>query len=91
VPVPPIWLRRFQTANLVGRLSTKPGLAGRYNFTLGFAFEPGQTSASGPGVVGKDAPSIFSAIQEQLGLKLEPSTALIETLVIDHIERPTEN
>jgi uncharacterized protein (TIGR03435 family) len=36
-------------------------------------------------------PSVFSAVQEQLGLKLESSKTLTETLVIDRLERPTEN
>jgi uncharacterized protein (TIGR03435 family) len=35
------------------------------------------------------APTIFTAVQEQLGLKLESSRASREVLVIDHLERPT--
>jgi uncharacterized protein (TIGR03435 family) len=48
-------------------------------------------TARGPQTAGDSAPSIFTALQEQLGLKLESSRAAREVLVIDHIERPTEN
>jgi uncharacterized protein (TIGR03435 family) len=36
-------------------------------------------------------PSIFSAVQEQLGLKLESATALVEVIIIDSVEKPSEN
>ena len=38
-----------------------------------------------------DAPGIFQAIQEQLGLKLVPAKRPLDVLVIDHIERPSQN
>ena len=38
-----------------------------------------------------DLPSFFGALEEQLGLKLVSRTAPIPTLVIDHVERPSEN
>jgi uncharacterized protein (TIGR03435 family) len=64
------------------RVVDKTALMGRYDFTLYFS------PANGPD---GDAPSIEQALQEQLGLKLVPSKASIDVLVIDHAETPTEN
>lgn len=44
-----------------------------------------------PSAAEHSAPDIFTAIQEQLGLKLEARRAPVEVLVIDHVERPDEN
>lgn len=42
-------------------------------------------------VKGADVVSIFTAVEDQLGLKLVPSKGPVDTLVIDHVEMPTEN
>lgn len=63
-------------------------LSGDYDFTLNLtdAFKAGRTEASDPGV------SAFTLLREQLGLKLEPTKAPMEVLVVQHAERvPTEN
>ena len=39
----------------------------------------------------QSGPTIFAALQEQMGLKLESVKSQVETLVIDHVERPSEN
>jgi uncharacterized protein (TIGR03435 family) len=61
------------------------GLTGRFDIHLEFATTDSldTTDAS--------APSIFTALQEQLGLKLSAATGPVEVHVIDHIERPSEN
>jgi uncharacterized protein (TIGR03435 family) len=68
----------------------KTGLTGTYDFTLNAVPEPPLTAGdSTPPVT--DGPSVFSAVQEQLGLKLVPTKVPVETIVADHIERPTPN
>jgi uncharacterized protein (TIGR03435 family) len=66
----------------------KTGLAGRFDFHISWG-AGGFASAD----VGRpdDAPSIFTAVQEQLGLKLMPDKGPVQVVVIDHIERPSEN
>lgn len=68
----------------------KTGLKGTYYITLEF---DRMARLRGPEVTPSPdgPPSVFTAVQEQLGLKLEPSRAVAETLVIDRLERPTEN
>ena len=63
----------------------RTGLTGYYDFML--SWRP----ANAPTDAANAQPSIFTAIQDQLGLKLEPSKGLIDFLVIDHAERPAQN
>jgi uncharacterized protein (TIGR03435 family) len=61
----------------------------RTGLTGGFDIDLKWTPALQPDTA--DAVSIFTAVQEQLGLKLESTTAPLDVLVIDRIERPSEN
>jgi len=65
----------------------KTGLAGNYNFQLNWS--PDDAAPPSPDVAAP--PDIFTALEEQLGLKLQPGKEEIETFVIDHVEFPSEN
>jgi uncharacterized protein (TIGR03435 family) len=74
------WITR--QPELDGRMVLdKTGLNGIYDCDLSWVPE------------GADVPEppFFTAIQEQMGLKLQPETGPVETIVIDHIEQPSEN
>jgi uncharacterized protein (TIGR03435 family) len=72
----------------VGRpVVDRTGITGIYDIELTFA--PG--AAIGSDLTNPDAPSLFTALEEQLGLKLEAEREMVEVLVISGIERPTEN
>ncbi len=64
----------------------KTGLTGRYDFTLHWS-RPDEMVNGAP----SDQPLIFTAVQEQLGLKMVPAVAPTRVMVIDHIERPSGN
>ena len=78
----------------VGRIVIdKTSLQGKYDLTL--TWSPDNHSANFTNASADNAaplgPSIFTAVKEQLGLKLEATKAPVEVLVIDHIEAPSEN
>ena len=80
---------RFSLRDRLGRLAlNRTGLAGRFDFHLEYAPDEIQTAAAPFQSAG---PSIFTALQRQLGLRLEPAKGLQEVLVIDHVERPSAN
>ena len=74
---------------IVGSLVVdRTGLAGYFKFELDWA--PEQTP-SNPEPSSDDRPSIFTALQQRLGLRLESAKLPISAIVIDHVERPSQN
>lgn len=64
----------------------KTGLTGEFDFHLQWAADDLVRPPDGAGL-----PSIFTALEEQMGLKLRPGKGPVKTLVVDHVERPSEN
>jgi uncharacterized protein (TIGR03435 family) len=68
----------------------RTGLLGMFDFELHWT--PQNLQSSDPTITATaDAPAIFAALQEQLGLKLESQRSPVEFLVIDSVEQPTPN
>jgi uncharacterized protein (TIGR03435 family) len=85
-------------STLLGRdVIDETGFTGRFALHLEFALDDalvGLPNPTGPDASGQPAdarPTIRTAIQEQLRLRLQASTGPVDVLVIDHVERPTEN
>jgi uncharacterized protein (TIGR03435 family) len=81
---------------LAGRVVLdETGIKGEYDFTLDWtrddlSVNEDSSSPSAP-AKGASSPSLFTALQQQLGLKLESKKGPVDTIVIDHVERPSEN
>jgi uncharacterized protein (TIGR03435 family) len=86
-------LTRTLGRNVIDKTERLPG---KYDFTLRWSPDEGETQES-PGQGGpsrttdSSGPSIFTAIQEQLGLKLEPGKGPVDCLVVDRLEKPSAN
>jgi len=81
----------FSLTGAVGRtVIDRTGLTGTYNFELKWTPEHGAAATAEPDSQ-NSGPSIFTALEEQLGLKLQSSKGPVQTLVVDHVEMPTEN
>jgi uncharacterized protein (TIGR03435 family) len=70
-------------------IEDRTGLTGRYDFVIHIPEPP--ISAAGEAVPQPDPQDVAEVMAEQFGLKLEPAKGEVETLVIDHLDRPTEN
>jgi uncharacterized protein (TIGR03435 family) len=79
--IPMVVLARFLSNQTARPVVDETGLTGKYNFTL--VFSPDLADTTGP--------SIFTAVQEQLGLKLESGKGPVEMVVIDSAGKPSAN
>lgn len=95
-----------QLAMVLGRnVIDKTGLTGRYDFSLKYTPDENQArmfrGPLGPGPAGApgaappppdpNGPSIFAALQEQLGLKLDAQKGPVDVYLVQNVEKPTEN
>ena len=78
-----VWLLK---SNLDRPVVDQTGLKGRYDFKLTWTYDESRAPTDGSA-----APSVFTAVQEQLGLKLEPVRTMTDVLVVDKVERPGAN
>ena len=89
-------LAKLLSQQLQQTVADKTGLAGMYEFKLDWASDRSlRANSTAAGEVTQasepSGPSLFTALEEQLGLKLNLTKGPVDTLVIDHVERPTEN
>jgi uncharacterized protein (TIGR03435 family) len=100
--LPITFLVQILSSQLGRTVVDKTGLTGKYDFSWQFTPSQAQIRAAGgltppsdgaPSIVPDDpeGTSLFSAVQEQLGLKLEAGKGPVEIIVIDHIEKPSDN
>jgi uncharacterized protein (TIGR03435 family) len=85
-----------QLADLLSAVLQQPvvdqtGLSGLYEFTLEWQGELGQAGLNTPPPPNPSAPSIFTAVQEQLGLQLQSAKGPVDMIIIDHAEKPDAN
>jgi uncharacterized protein (TIGR03435 family) len=91
-----VWLKGKNTsmaqfadslASITGRpVLDQTGLKGNFDFAMEYASDP-----NAPGATPFAGPDMFTAFQEQLGLKLDAARAPVEVLVIDRVEKPSAN
>jgi uncharacterized protein (TIGR03435 family) len=83
---------RFLSQQVGRTVLDRTNLKGNFDFTLKWVPEERQSMAESPEVVNHaDGPSIFTAVQEQLNLKLEATKGPVEIITVDHAEKPSEN
>ena len=82
----------LQRAILDRPVVDRTGLTGRYDFSLEWAPDETQFGGELPAAsANAPSPPLFEAVQQQLGLKLEPRKGPVSTIVVDQVEHPTPN
>lgn len=86
----------MQAAVLDRPVVDQTGLAGKYDFPLNWTPDESQFGGMGmkvpaPSDKADAPPGLFTALPEQTGLRLDATKAAVEVLVIDHVEKPSEN
>lgn len=83
----------LQRAVLDRPVLDKTQLPAKYDFDLEWTYDDSQFGGNLPPIAPQNSgkPNLFAALQEQLGLKIESSRAPIDTIVIDSVQRPSEN
>ena len=90
-------LARQLASQLHSTVQNETGIKGIYDFTLHFTPEDAPMDASEPGgganasLADNSGTSIFAAVQDQLGLKLESKKGPVEVVVVDHVDKPSDN
>jgi uncharacterized protein (TIGR03435 family) len=83
----------MQSAVLDRPVVDRTGLAGKYDFVLNWTPDDSQFRSMGavvpPPPDNAKVPGLFTAIEEQLGLRFESTRAPVQVLVIDRVEKPT--
>ena len=69
----------------------RTGLSGDFDLDLKWTLDQIPADAAAPNSPLTDGTSLFAAVQEQLGLKLDPQRGPVDVLVIDSAEQPTPN
>jgi uncharacterized protein (TIGR03435 family) len=88
--VPMVGLAIFLTQQLGATVLDKTGLTGSYDITLDWSPDDAASAAT-PGSDNADRPWLFTAVEEQLGLKLVSAKGPVEYLIVDRIDHPSAN
>jgi uncharacterized protein (TIGR03435 family) len=73
------------------KIVDQTGIEGTFDLTLRWSWEQSPEAGGPTETVQPDAPPMFSAIQEQLGLRLQATKGPLDYIAVEHLERPSEN